>query len=95
MALVTGVDSSTQSCKVVVVDTLTGAEVRSGRAFHPEGTEVDPEAWWRALLDAVRAADGLGDDVDALAIAGQQHGMVLLGRDGRVLRDALLWNDTR
>jgi xylulokinase len=95
MALVTGVDSSTQSCKVVVVDTLTGAEVRSGRASHPEGTEVDPETWWRALLDAIRAADGLGDDVDALAVAGQQHGMVLLGRDGRVLRDALLWNDTR
>ncbi|MFJ6000866.1 xylulokinase [Arthrobacter sp. NPDC092385] len=95
MALVAGVDSSTQSCKVVVVDTLTGAEMRSGRALHPEGTEVDPDAWWQALLSALSDADGLGDDVDALSIAGQQHGMVLLGRDGRVLRDALLWNDTR
>ncbi|WP_104168007.1 FGGY family carbohydrate kinase [Arthrobacter sp. SX1312] len=95
MALVAGVDSSTQSCKVVVVDTATGAEVRTGRALHPEGTEVDPEAWWRALRAALESADGLGDDVDALAVAGQQHGMVLLGRDGRVLRDALLWNDTR
>jgi xylulokinase len=95
MALVAGVDSSTQSCKVIVVDTLTGAEVRSGRALHPEGTEVDPDAWWQALLSALSDADGLGADVDALSIAGQQHGMVLLGRDGRVLRDALLWNDTR
>ncbi|WP_434994982.1 FGGY family carbohydrate kinase [Arthrobacter sp. Ld5] len=95
MALVAGVDSSTQSCKVVVVDTVTGTEVRTGRALHPEGTEVDPEAWWQALRTALDAADGLGDDVDALAVAGQQHGMVLLGRDGRVLRDALLWNDTR
>ncbi|MHA7283971.1 xylulokinase [Arthrobacter sp. TMS2-4] len=95
MALVAGVDSSTQSCKVVVIDTATGAEVRTGRALHPEGTEVDPEAWWQALRTALGAADGLGDDVDALAIAGQQHGMVLLGHDGRVLRDALLWNDTR
>jgi xylulokinase len=95
MARVTGVDSSTQSCKVVVVDTLTGAEVRRGRALHPEGTEVDPESWWQALLTALEAGNGLGDDVDALSIAGQQHGMVLLGRDGRVLRDALLWNDTR
>jgi xylulokinase len=95
MALVAGVDSSTQSCKVVVVDTATGAEVRSGRALHPEGTEVDPGAWWEALRSALEAAGGLADDVDALAVAGQQHGMVLLGRDGRVLRDALLWNDTR
>ncbi|MCU1632948.1 MAG: putative xylulokinase [Micrococcaceae bacterium] len=95
MALVTGVDSSTQSCKVVVVDTLTGADIRSGRALHPEGTEVDPESWWQALLTALVAGNGLGNDVDALSIAGQQHGMVLLGRDGRVLRDALLWNDTR
>ncbi|KNC17308.1 xylulose kinase [Arthrobacter sp. RIT-PI-e] len=95
MALVAGVDSSTQSCKVVVLDGATGAEVRSGRAAHPEGTEVDPEAWWRALLPALADADALADDVGALAIAGQQHGMVLLGRDGRVLRDALLWNDTR
>lgn len=95
MALVAGVDSSTQSCKVVVVDTATGTEVRSGRALHPEGTEVDPSAWWEALLSALGAAGGLEDDVDALAIAGQQHGMVLLGRDGRVLRPALLWNDTR
>ncbi|MHA7240202.1 xylulokinase [Arthrobacter sp. TMS1-12-1] len=95
MALVAGVDSSTQSCKVVVVDSVTGAEVRAGRAVHPEGTEVDPEAWWQALRAALDAADGLGGDVEALSIAGQQHGMVLLGRDGRVLRDALLWNDTR
>jgi len=95
MALVAGVDSSTQSCKVVVVDSVTGAEVRTGRALHPEGTEVDPEAWWQALRAALDAADGLAADVEALSIAGQQHGMVLLGRDGRVLRDALLWNDTR
>ncbi len=95
MGLVAGIDSSTQSCKAVVVDAATGAEVRTGRAPHPEGTEVDPRAWWSALLTALEAADGLGDDVDALSIAGQQHGMVLMGRDGRVLRDALLWNDTR
>ncbi|WP_247827139.1 FGGY family carbohydrate kinase [Arthrobacter antioxidans] len=95
MALVAGVDSSTQSCKVVVVDTVTGAEVRTGRALHPAGTAVDPEAWWSALRAALESADGLGADVDAISVAGQQHGMVLLGHDGRVLRDALLWNDTR
>ncbi|WP_158862433.1 xylulokinase [Leifsonia sp. AG29] len=94
MTLVAGVDSSTQSCKVVVRDLETGALVRSGRASHPDGTEVDPAAWWSALQEAVAAAGGL-EDVAALSIAGQQHGMVVLDAEGRVIRDALLWNDTR
>lgn len=94
MALVMGVDSSTQSCKVVVVDAATGRVVREGRASHPSGTSVDPEAWWIALQDAIAQAGGL-DDVAAVSIAGQQHGMVALDAEGRVIRDALLWNDTR
>jgi len=94
MRLVAGVDSSTQSCKVVVCDADTGAIVRQGRAPHPPGTEVDPEAWWDALLAAVDDAGGL-DDVAAIAIAGQQHGMVALDERGEVIRPALLWNDTR
>ncbi|KAB1662543.1 xylulose kinase [Pseudoclavibacter chungangensis] len=92
--LVAGFDSSTQSCKLVVRDAETGALVRSGRATHPEGTEVPPEAWWRALAAAVADAGGL-DDVAAVSIAGQQHGLVALDAEGRVIRDALLWNDTR
>ncbi|MGN7799351.1 xylulokinase [Leifsonia sp. 22587] len=94
MTLVAGVDSSTQSCKVVVRDLETGELVRSGRAAHPDGTEVDPAAWWAALQEALGAAGEL-DDVDAISIAGQQHGMVVLDAEGRVIRDALLWNDTR
>lgn len=94
VTLVAGVDSSTQSCKVVVRDLESGALVRSGRAGHPDGTEVDPAAWWAALQQAIESAGGL-DDVAAISIAGQQHGMVVLDADGRVIRDALLWNDTR
>lgn len=94
MTLVAGVDSSTQSCKVVVRDLETGALVRSGRAAHPDGTEVAPSAWWEALTAALDAAGGL-DDVAAISLAGQQHGMVVLDASGRVVRDALLWNDTR
>ncbi|HEY0216833.1 MAG TPA: xylulokinase [Cellulomonas sp.] len=94
MALVAGVDSSTQSCKVVVRDAATGALVRTGRASHPDGTEIDPRHWWDALQAAVADAGGL-DDVDAVAVGGQQHGMVALDADGAVIRDALLWNDTR
>ena len=94
MRLAAGVDSSTQSCKVVVRDVDSGALVRQGSAPHPAGTEVDPEAWWRALHTAIEAAGGL-DDVEALAIGGQQHGMVCLDEHGEVVRPALLWNDTR
>lgn len=94
MTLVAGVDTSTQSCKVLIVEAETGAVVREGRAPHPEGTAVDPAAWWAAFVAAVDAAGGLAD-VAAIAVGGQQHGLVALDADGRVVRDALLWNDTR
>ncbi|HYO36490.1 MAG TPA: xylulokinase [Geodermatophilus sp.] len=94
MTLVAGVDSSTQSCKVVVRDAESGRLVREGRAPHPDGTEVDPAAWRAALQAAVAGAGGLGD-VAAVAVGGQQHGMVCLDEDGAVVRPALLWNDTR
>lgn len=94
MTLVAGVDSSTQSCKVVVRDADTGALVRHGSAPHPDGTEVDPAHWERALHEAVARAGGI-DDVAAIAIGGQQHGAVCLDEEGRVVRPALLWNDTR
>jgi len=76
------------------VDAATGALVRTGRASHPAGTEVDPEAWWVALNNAITDAGGL-DDVSAISVGGQQHGMVVLDAAGRVIRPALLWNDTR
>ncbi|TVU63886.1 xylulokinase [Paenarthrobacter nitroguajacolicus] len=94
MPLVAGIDSSTQSCKVVIRDTATGALVRQGRASHPDGTEVHPEHWWTALQEAISQAGGL-DDVEAVSIGGQQHGMVCLDESGDVVRPALLWNDTR
>jgi len=92
--LVAGVDSSTQSCKVVVRDARSGELVRSGRAPHPDGTEVDPAAWDAALRVALADAGGLAD-VSAISVGGQQHGMVLLDDAGEVVRPALLWNDTR
>jgi xylulokinase len=92
--LVAGIDSSTQSCKVVIREAATGALVREGRAPHPDGTQVDPQAWLDALRQALAAAGGLGD-VAAVSVAGQQHGMVCLDEQGEVVRPALLWNDTR
>ena len=92
--LVAGIDSSTQSCKVVIRDAHTGELIRTSSAKHPEGTEVAPAAWWDALLSAIESAGGFDDVADA-AVGGQQHGMVALDAQGEVIRDALLWNDTR
>jgi len=90
--MVVGVDSSTQSTKVVLVDAASGRVVASGSAPHPEGTEADPAAWW----DALQAAGGsLVDGADAVGVAAQQHGMVVLDDAGEVVRPALLWNDLR
>lgn len=93
MTLVAGVDSSTQSCKVVVRDLDTGRVIREGRAPHPAGTSVDPTLWWNAMLSAVQAAGGF-EDVEAISVGAQQHGMIALDQHGNVLRDALMWNDT-
>ena len=75
MPLVAGVDSSTQSCKVVIRDLETGALVRHGRAPHPDSTEVHPDIWWSALSQAIEAAGGT-HDVSGIAVAAQQHGMI-------------------
>jgi len=92
MTLVAGVDTSTQSCKVVVCDADTGDVLREGRAPHPDGTEVDPRLWWAAFE---QAGAGLLDGVAAIGVGGQQQGMVCLDEAGAVVRPAVLWNDTR
>jgi xylulokinase len=91
--LVAGVDSSTQSTKVVVCDAATGEVVREGRAPHPDATEVHPDVWWSAYGTAVDG--GLLEGVSAISVGGQQHGMVALDNEREVVRPALLWNDTR
>jgi xylulokinase len=92
--MVAGVDSSTQSCKIVFCDLESGQIVRTARAAHPDGTEVSADAWLRAFQEAT-ADPSLLEGVQALAVGGQQHGMVTLDDSGQLVRDALLWNDNR
>ena len=92
MTLVLGIDSSTQSTKAVLVDADDGTVVEARSAAHPVGTEVDPRAWLEAVDTATA---GLLDRAAAVAVGGQQHGMVALDADGLPVRDALLWNDVR
>jgi xylulokinase len=90
--LIAGIDSSTQSTKVLLCDADDGTVIGEGTAPHPDGTECDPRAWWDALQTA---GQGLLDRADAAAVAAQQHGMVALDEAGEVVRPALLWNDVR
>lgn len=102
MGIVAGVDSSTQSCTVELRDAEDGRLLGSGRAPHPPTSppvsEQHPDDWWAAFAGALGAA--LADagrrasEVDAVSVAAQCHGLVLLDATGRVLRPAKLWNDT-
>jgi xylulokinase len=97
--LVAGVDCSTQSTKVLVVDPDDGRVVASGRADHVVtgehgARETDPRVWWSALRGALKTT-GRTRDIGAIAVGGQQHGLVVLDSDGEPLRESMLWNDTR
>jgi xylulokinase len=96
---VAGVDCSTQATKVLVVDAGEGRVVATGRAPHEvTGTggarETDPDVWWEALRAALTET-GRAAEVAAISVAGQQHGLVETDDNGRPLRPAVLWNDTR
>jgi xylulokinase len=90
--LVAGVDSSTQSTKVLLCEATDGTVVARASAPHPDGTECDPEHWWRALG---AAGQGLLERASAVGVAAQQHGMIVLDESGAVIRPAMLWNDVK
>ena len=99
MTLVAGIDSSTQSTKVELRDLESGRLVAVGRSAHrlsgvPPVSEQDPAMWWDALVEAFGQVGEHLADVVAIAVAGQQHGLVVLDADGAVIRPAKLWNDT-
>ena len=104
MGLVLGIDVSTTATKAVLVDQAgavrgVGTAEYGSSAPHPLWSEQDPEAWWDgavvAIGSALAAAGASGDDVVAVGLTGQMHGLVLLDEADRVLRAAILWNDQR
>src|SRR6056297_1578814 len=100
MPIVAGVDSSTQSCTVELRDLAGGEVVGVASVMHPAVTppvsEHDPDVWWTAFEEAFAAATTAAgvDQVAAISIAGQQHGMVALDDADRPVHPAKLWNDT-
>jgi xylulokinase len=96
--LVAGVDSSTQSTKVILRRLADGEVVAEGRAPHPATepprSEQDPTAWWDALVAAFGQVGPAAAAVVAISVSGQQHGLVVLDEDEQPIRPAKLWNDT-
>ncbi|MGB3482099.1 MAG: FGGY family carbohydrate kinase [Mycobacterium sp.] len=99
--VVLGVDSSTQSCKVEIRDADTGRLYSTGSAPHPPAfppsSEQHPIDWVTAFVSATRAALAACAEpiaVQAISVAAQCHGLVLLDGAGQPLRAAKLWNDT-
>jgi xylulokinase len=91
--VVLGVDSSTQSTKVVAIDLGTGSIVGEGRAPHSGADIQDPRDWWTALQRAVREAKADDLVVRGISVGGQQHGLVTLDSTQQPVRPAPLWNN--
>ena len=104
MSHVLGLDVSTTATKAAVLD-ADGAVRAVGLAEYPYQTprplwsEQDPRVWWGATVRAVGTAlaDSRlgGEDIEAVGLSGQMHGLVVLDERGEVLRPAILWNDQR
>ena len=99
-----GIDTSTTSSKALLINE-DGVTVDTSSSPHtlqtpkPLWSEQDPLAWWHAVSSSIRAvlaqADVKGEDVRAVGLTGQMHGLVMLDDAGNVLRPAILWNDQR
>lgn len=103
-----GYDIGSSSVKAALVDASTGACVASDfypkseapiKALQPGWAEQNPESWWKYLSEAtasVLATSGVAPaDIKAIGISYQMHGLVLVDKDRKVLRDAIIWCDSR
>jgi len=104
MAYFLGIDTSTTSSKAIIIDDK-GQVITVASAPHtlqnpkPLWSEQNPNEWWEAVAKSIRTAiEKAGvknDDIAAIGLTGQMHGLVLLDQNGKVLRPAILWNDQR
>jgi len=91
--VVLGVDSSTQSTKVVVLDMASGEQIAEGRAPHSGKDVQHPSEWWTALVAATRTAVDSDMEVRGISVGGQQHGFVTMDAAGEIVAPAPLWNN--
>lgn len=99
-----GIDVSTTASKALLIDSrgtviTTASRLQTVSAPHPLWSEQDPQQWWLGVCGSIREVlqqTGIGaDQIKAVGLTGQMHGLVLLDAAGQVLRPAILWNDQR
>jgi len=104
MKYVIGIDLGTGSVKALLVNQegqVCGEASKAYSLHHkqPGYSEQDPEDWYEqtinCLYDLLQHSNVNPQDIEGISFSGQMHGLVLLDDDGRVLRPAILWNDTR
>ncbi len=104
MAYVLGIDIGTSGTKTVLFDEK-GAVIASCTAEYPlyqprnGWAEQRPEDWWEAVVSTVKSvldkSGILPADIKGIGLSGQMHGLVMLDKDSRVLRPAIIWCDQR
>ena len=104
MKLLLGIDLGTSATKTVLFDEecrVVASASREYPLYQPRNgwAGQEPEDWWLAAKDTIRqvmeSAGVAAEDIAGIGISGQMHGLVMLDREGRVLRRAILWCDQR
>ena len=104
MDLYLGIDVSTTATKAILINSrgeVVGihASEYTFESPHPLWSEQDPQLWWQGAAQSIRSVlqqtGARPDQVRAVGLTGQMHGLVLLDEQGQVLRPAILWNDQR
>lgn len=106
--LLLGIDVGTSSIKVSVVDSQTQTVLQSAQypdtesaisSPQPGWAEQSPEMWWEHVCAAIQILNRSGafspEDISAIGIAYQMHGLVVVDKDRKVLRDSIIWCDSR
>ena len=106
--LLLGIDVGTSSIKVSVVDSQTQQCIASAqypetesdiKSVQPGWAEQSPEMWWQHVQQAIKrlgASTGINlTDIGAIGIAYQMHGLVVVDKNNNVLRDSIIWCDSR
>ncbi|MFD0793600.1 xylulokinase [Mucilaginibacter litoreus] len=106
--LLLGIDIGTSSTKVSVIDALTQNILSSAqfpeteapiKVLKPGWAEQSPDMWWDQAVNAIKICNGSKtynpQDITAIGIAYQMHGLVMVDKDGNALRDSIIWCDSR
>jgi xylulokinase len=106
--LLLGIDIGTSFIKVSAIDAKTQLSIESAQypesenpitSLQPGWAEQDPEMWWQHTVHAIKKLTATNKinakDISAIGISYQMHGLVIVDKNQRVLRDAIIWCDSR